>query len=625
MFSRIQADPSRNASDRAMERRAVLAALAVLAVYLSPLFILGEDAHLRVHDNLDSNIAWYKVLHNSGQWFGKRDAVIPQVIGGLPRDAYGTEFSGLLLLHGLFPSMTAYAISQALTRLIAFLGMFLLLRDQLVPDSGAWPIRVFVSLAFALTPFWPSGMLSTLGHPLALWSFLAIRGKTADWRHWLVLVLVPFYASIVLGFFFFLAAMGILWFRDLIVERKANVSFLCAILLMTGVFLLIEYRLVLSLVLSGEPTSRNEFISSRLGLWRCVRLAVKNFVLGHHHVATIHTFVILPVLLLVFYLVIGKRGWNKTERRFMTLLGLNAVLSVWYAFWFHKAWQPLKEQISLLNTFNFARFHFLRPLVIYAGFALALSALWRFGRGGKAFVLSALAAQVLLSFAFNEEVLFERLGEPTFREFYAERQFAAIRNRIGLPQDRYRVASIGLHPAIAQYNGFYTLDTYNNFYPLSYKHRFRQIIAKELDKNRKLKQYFDTWGGRCYVFVAELGKKYDYRKTSDKRILNLELDISVFRDMGGRYLFSALPIDNAAENGLRLMEVFDDEASAWRVHVYEVLNGGNDGEQTEADGHRSVLQRRTGAAGDDPAVVGSAGRFDPGRIGGFGQQPAVRR
>ncbi|MDQ7864735.1 DUF6044 family protein [Peribacillus frigoritolerans] len=32
-------------------------------------------------------------------------------------------------------------------------------------------IRVGTSLAFALTPFWPSGMLSTLGMPLALWAF----------------------------------------------------------------------------------------------------------------------------------------------------------------------------------------------------------------------------------------------------------------------------------------------------------------------------------------------------------------------------------------------------------------------------------------------------------------------
>ncbi|WP_236687408.1 DUF6044 family protein, partial [Geobacillus sp. ZGt-1] len=75
------------------ERKAVAIAFIVLALYLSPLYMLGEHAHIRVHDNMDSNIAWYRVLVRSGQLFGPIDAVIPQVINGLPRNAFGTEFS----------------------------------------------------------------------------------------------------------------------------------------------------------------------------------------------------------------------------------------------------------------------------------------------------------------------------------------------------------------------------------------------------------------------------------------------------------------------------------------------------------------------------------------------------
>src|SRR5690606_14384523 len=120
--------------------------------------------------------------------------------------------------------------------------------------------------------------------------------------------------------------------------------FLLAIALMSFVFLLIEYRLVFSLILTGEPTSRNEFVSSRLPLWRSVRLAVKNFVLGHHHVATLHTIFMLPPMLIVMYMTIVKRTKDRTERLFLWFLLINALLSVWYAFWFHTAWQPLKER-----------------------------------------------------------------------------------------------------------------------------------------------------------------------------------------------------------------------------------------------------------------------------------------
>ncbi|MGZ4160739.1 MAG: DUF6044 family protein, partial [Neobacillus sp.] len=81
------------------EKKHLFLASFLLIIYVSPLFILGENAHIRVHDNLDSNIAWYKVLKNSGQLFGAPNAVIPQIINGLPRNAFGTEFSGIQWLH----------------------------------------------------------------------------------------------------------------------------------------------------------------------------------------------------------------------------------------------------------------------------------------------------------------------------------------------------------------------------------------------------------------------------------------------------------------------------------------------------------------------------------------------
>ena len=80
------------------ERKQILFALLVIVLYLSPLFILGENAHIRVHDNLDSNIAWYKVLSESGELFGAIDAKIPQIMNGLPRNAFGSEFSIIVWL-----------------------------------------------------------------------------------------------------------------------------------------------------------------------------------------------------------------------------------------------------------------------------------------------------------------------------------------------------------------------------------------------------------------------------------------------------------------------------------------------------------------------------------------------
>ncbi|ESU33965.1 hypothetical protein G3A_03980 [Bacillus sp. 17376] len=60
----------------------IVFSLIVKSLFLSPYFILGDDAHIRVHDNLDSNLAWYKVLAESGQIAGSLQSRIPQIIKG---------------------------------------------------------------------------------------------------------------------------------------------------------------------------------------------------------------------------------------------------------------------------------------------------------------------------------------------------------------------------------------------------------------------------------------------------------------------------------------------------------------------------------------------------------------
>ncbi|GIN40502.1 putative membrane protein YkoS [Heyndrickxia oleronia] len=551
------------------EKLILIIAFLLLAIFVSPLFILGEDAHIRVHDNLDSNLAWYKVLAISGQMTGPLNGSISQIINGnLSRNAFGTEFSLIVWLYKLFPTMIAYALSQTITRVVAFIGMYLLLKKHFLYEKGWEIVNVGTALAFAFTPFWPSGMLSTLGMPLALWAFLNIRKGESLLRNYVVLTLIPFYSSIVLGFFFFLTAMGILWLVDVIKGKGWNPRFILSIIYMTCVYFLVEYRLVYSFLFDHVPNSRDEYFHARLSFWHCIRLTFKNFIFGHHHVATIHTLVILPVMILAFFLIIVKKLW-KQEKMFVSLFILNFALSAWYAFWFYKGWLPLTKMFHFMDTFNFARFHFLRPLIIYVLFALSLKILFKYGSFRKLILEGFVLLQIIVIVFFNEEILFR--DKPSVKQFFAEEQFSEIKNYINLPLESYRVASLGLHPAIAQYNGFYTLDTYNNFYPLSYKYQFRKIIEKELAKNKTIRVYFDEWGGRCYMFSSELGKHYMFKKHTKKRVKNLELNTEVFKEMGGRFIFSAVPIDNAINNNLALEKVFESKSSAWKIYLYKAL------------------------------------------------------
>ena len=115
-------------------------------------------------------------------------------------------------------------------------------------------------------------------------------------------------------------------------------------------------------------------------------------------------------------------------------------------------------------------------------------------------------------------------SEPTYHQFFDEELFSQITEYIKKPKQEYAVACIGLYPAVAQYNGFYCIDGYWNAYPLEYKHEFRKIIESELEKDNDLKNYYDHWGSRCYIFSSELGKEYRYGKNCGKVIQHLDIN-----------------------------------------------------------------------------------------------------
>lgn len=131
----------------------------------------------------------------------------------------------------------------------------------------------------------------------------------------------------------------------------------------------------------------------------------------------------------------------------------------------------------------------------------------------------------------------------TFNEFYATNVFKKIKEQTSIDKNN-RVASIGLHPSIAAYNGLYTIDGYSSNYELAYKHKFRKLIIEELNKNPSNKEYFDNWGSRCYVFDDELGRNFDVLKTSNNipKVISLDLNMEQAKSMNLKYIISTVPI-----------------------------------------------------------------------------------
>jgi hypothetical protein len=547
-------------------------AVFIIILYLMPYFILGEDTHIREHDNLDSNIVWYKLLAESGQIFTLTDTRLPNAINGLPRSTLPSGLDGMVWLYVLFAPMTAYTIGQTIMRFAAFFGMYLLLKRHIIRREKYQLIVVGASLAFAMLPYWPSGMLSIAGLPLALHLFLTIkkRGKDTPWYYWLTLLLIPFFSNFVLTFVFFLAIMGVIWLMDWIRSKRPNWIFLIAIASMTAIYVVKNYLLIFSMFLDdGFVSHREEMNLGHNSFQRSVELSFENFLFDHTHDLSEHIWVIVPVIGIAFIAAALRKLNGKL------LLGLflfNFAISVWYAFWYWEGWRIVKDNFSVANTFNFARIHFFDPAIWYVCFALALVILWKSFRYGKVIAVSLLVIQCGILFNLNEESKYSAFGRTTFQEFYSEELFDEVQEYIGMEPSAYRVVSIGMHPTIAQYNGFFTLDTYNNSFPLEYKHAFREVIEGELEKNPGLERYFDTWGGRLYMYVGEHGEDYMFTKEREEEgaIEELNINTDALKALGGDYILSAVPIQNSEALGLELEKTFEHKDSPWRIRLYAV-------------------------------------------------------
>ncbi|MBP1970690.1 hypothetical protein J2Z83_002826 [Virgibacillus natechei] len=546
-------------------------ACLILIGYLLPYYILGEDMHIRVHDNLDSNIVWYQMLAESGQIFTLSDTTLPNVINGLPRSALPSSFDAVVWLYVLFEPMTAYAISQTIMRFGAFIGLYLLLTRHIFHGVegriSPW-ITVGASLAFAMLPYWPSGALSLAGIPLALHLFLTIRkfGWKTPKYNWIILLLIPFFSNFILSFVFFLGLMGVFWLIDWVRLKHSNWPFFTAIASMTGIYLMKNYLVITTMFFDeGFISHREELNLGHNTFERSLELSLENFLTGHTHNEALQLYIIIPVILIALFVALYRKFLPKLLLGFLLF---NVATSVWYAFWYWEGWRIVKDNFMLANTFNFARIHFLDPAIWYICFALALAIIWKYMRFGRKLVVIAIAIQCIILFSVNEEIKYSAVNTPTFAEFYSEDLFDDIEAYIGEDQSDYRVVSIGMHPTIAQYNGFYTLDTYNNSFPLEYKHDFREVIAPELEKNESLKNYFDTWGGRLYMYVAEHGEDYLFTKDRNDPIEQLDINTEALQDLGGDYILSAVPIENYQELGLGAENVFENNQSPWQIWLY---------------------------------------------------------
>ncbi len=547
----------------------------VMILHFIPYLILGDNAYIRLHDTLEGEWIWLHILKKSGvAWSLSPDAIIAQVMNGIPRNAFPSAYNFNYLLVEIFGTYWGYIINRTFIHLFGFFSMYILLRNHFVNGEQRNYIAILASLAFSLVPAFSVFGITLFGQPLLLHIFLnLIKDKAKPW-YWIYLCIYPFYSSLVWAALPVSASLITIGLYHLFNKKNSSFKYLLGIFILISCFIAANLSMFMLIFQPGNfiphRNAYNLYLEKPPQLWDSVLESILHFFINHYHVGT---FLTLPILLSI--LLSAKYRSNKFQS--LTLIYVIVGICLFQGFYSFIEYY-LGSYFHFLRSFRINRFSILLPTLWLSAFSISLSQMYNSSIFRK-LIYPFLISQVLIIMSGNDEIIHNYrtlLGMqkfPTFKQYMAEEQFEAVKSYIGKEPSLYRVVGLGFCPTITQYNGFYTLDSYQTIYDLNYKKAFRRIVEQELKKNDQIRYYFDGWGNRCYLYSSELGKGFSsfmVSKYENKKIYNLDINIEALKTLGGNFVISSAEIVNHKEIGLIFERSFENEQSWWKLFLYSI-------------------------------------------------------
>ena len=450
----------------------------------------------------------------------------------------------------------------------------------------------------------------------------AVRPQERKTRGWLFSLLLLFFYPLLSYFSYFgifilgylLLAILILWVRDGLRGRKAERGaagiaeagaaaggnagerkrgifrffswrLLAALIVLSLGYIVFEYRLFGEMLFPSVETMRGSMAEDNLTAGQIVKTIWEVFSQAIFHAQPSHTRFLLPLCLLFFlfraacFLRQGQPKRLLTDSFCLVLYFIVGNCLI-YGFYYWGGLRELFEAlIPPLEGFQFNRTVFFNPFLWYAALFLLVKYLYDRRKKwlGNALLLISLAVVVLTPAVYNDFyytlyyhayrlVKGVEVENLNYREFFSEKLFDEIKEDIGYDGE-YGIA-YGMHPAVLSYNGISTLDGYLGFYPQEYKEKFGAMIAPATERVQEWDTYFWDWGARAYIFSGSGENTWNPVRTMRVADDALYIDADMFRELGGKYLFSRIEIGNAPELGFTLIGTYSGEGSPYTIYVY---------------------------------------------------------
>lgn len=565
-----------------------------------PIILLGENSYIHTSDNLVLDHLILHLLKQTGHLFCIDPThTIDNLINGIPVSSFHMSFDMINLFYYILPSFWAYVVNSIVVKAIGFTGAYLCSKDIIKNKYLIFLLALF----YATIPTYTIYGISITGLPLLFYSFknLSLGRKTI--LSYLLIALYAFYSHFFLVGPFIISAIFI---YGLYYRKSFQSTFWIGLFCLTFTSIILNFGFLFN-YLFGETPHRIEYdVYTNYSFTSSSLKTIFLIVFGHLHFGKIF---ILPILFLTII--------NKKLKEFSPYFFVVICFS-FFAGYYEFLLKLLENYIT--RPFDVSRYIILVPLALFLGlikvvhdtkniyltYLLLLVQILSNMSVDEDFsknYFSTNAREKWASFVneniiipINNNVKFyplkiindlgffgadqekekwnDKIIPQSYNSFYCPSLFNSISNYIGKDQASYRTLNLGFHPAVSQYNGFYTLDIYSNYYPLRYKHAFRKIIDKELEKNRGMKKYFDTRANTCYILSSELASSCGYNCTKyitpRPKVENLNLNTSQIVEMGGQYVLSSVEVLNAPFNNLEFIRVFKSPDCDYNIYLYLV-------------------------------------------------------
>lgn len=553
-----------------------------LVITFLPYVVLKEGSVFEIHDQLDETIMTY-VLNARHLFDGSE--IFPELLGGVNKSGMQPSAMLFIPLYRILPAFWAFVVQYLIVSAAGYWGMYACAKQL----TGSSILSVAAAGCFALLPIQPIYGLSVFGVPMLLYAFLCLWKEEKTLRSFALILFFGLTTHLVLIGYVVLSfwALAVCW---QLVHKKISRKVLGGFFFLTGIYVVVNYRLFLEFFLGNSAYISHREEHMNMGEAQGILKTIwRVFLNSFQHADAYHLYLILPIVLLLVWGAVRYRKYSFSAKTcyqwalgiFVVLIGIAVLYGICKSDWMAQ-WK--NTQSGFLRYFQLERYYWLYPTLWYLDFALAFAVWWK-EKQKKDLIVVKLLVLVLLLFPtlqyMKPHTYFYRnvnqynngsgiTGYITWRAYYAEELMIQVEEAIGRDMSTYRVAHLGISPAPSLMHGFYTVDGYSNNYPLEYKHRFRQVIAKELEKNESTRLYFDQWGSRCYLFNGTSGTYWNMGKHEKVTYETLEFDTEALASLGCEYLFSGGEILCAEELGLTLKGYYETEDSYWGIWLYEL-------------------------------------------------------